>query len=205
MWYVHPTPEHKRRAIEKFETFRQEAARFSTLTRSAESNRRPAVRKPLRCLKIVHSLSRRGSAPSSTGVWLKTHPSVREVARRSHRQPRATEIDRLIHRRLHGRGSDGGHERLAGLDGAHAGVGGEGKVVDGAVGTLSRQNELLILETPGPVRQFVLAGGQKVIELEQRRDLLGQRLRISGKLHPTHANKSPGLTVERWMPVSQPE
>lgn len=80
-----------------------------------------------------------------------------------------------------------------------------GEIEITAVGTLARQNQLLILETPGPVQQFALAGGEKFIELEQRRDLLGQRLRISGTLNPSHADKPPGLTVERWMTVGKPQ
>lgn len=80
-----------------------------------------------------------------------------------------------------------------------------GEVEITAVGILSRQDELLILEIPGSVRQFILAGGQKVIELQQRHDLLAQRLRISGKLHPSHADKPPGLTVERWVLMRQPD
>ncbi len=67
-----------------------------------------------------------------------------------------------------------------------------------AVGTLSRQDNLLLLELSGAVRKFVLAGGAKAEELEERAELLGKRLRVTGKLHPSHADRLPGLTVERW-------
>ncbi len=70
-----------------------------------------------------------------------------------------------------------------------------------AVGLLTRKDGLLLLEMPDSVRQFVLAGGAKAEELTGRRDLLGKRLRLSGRLHPSHADRPPGLTVERWTPV----
>ncbi|MFB3140089.1 MAG: helix-hairpin-helix domain-containing protein, partial [Candidatus Acidiferrales bacterium] len=46
--------------------------------------------------------------------------------------------------------------------------------------------------------KFVLTGGAKAEELEGRAELLGKRLRVTGKLHPSHADRPPGLTVERW-------
>ncbi len=75
---------------------------------------------------------------------------------------------------------------------------GAGEIELTAVGTLSRQDELLLLELSGAVRKFVLAGGAKAEELEGRAGLLGKRLRVTGKLHPSHADRPPGLTVERW-------
>ena len=67
-----------------------------------------------------------------------------------------------------------------------------------AVGTLGKQEDFLLLELSGAVRKFVLAGGAKAEELEGRAELLGKRLRVTGKLHPSHADRPPGLTVERW-------
>ena len=67
-----------------------------------------------------------------------------------------------------------------------------------AVGRLSKEGEFLALQMVGPVEKFVLAGGAKVDELSQRRELLGQRIRVTGTLHPSHADKPPGLTVETW-------
>ena len=78
---------------------------------------------------------------------------------------------------------------------------GAGEIELTAVGTLSRQDDLLLLELSGAVRKFVLAGGAKAEELEGRAELLGQRLRGTGKLHPSHADRPPGLTVERWAHV----
>ncbi len=74
-----------------------------------------------------------------------------------------------------------------------------------AAGTLTLEDELLLLVMPGRPRQFVLAGGAKIDEIRKRRDLLGKRLRVSGKLHPSHADKPPGLSVERWTSVDQSE
>ena len=67
-----------------------------------------------------------------------------------------------------------------------------------AGGVLARKNDLLLLEMSGQVRQLVLAGGTKEKELRARADLLGKRLRVSGKLHPSHADRPPGITVELW-------
>lgn len=78
-----------------------------------------------------------------------------------------------------------------------------GEVELTAVGTLRRKNGLLVLEMSGPVRQLVLDGGAKTAELKQRRDLLGQRVRVTGKLHPFHADKPAGLQVNRWGLVGQ--
>lgn len=72
-----------------------------------------------------------------------------------------------------------------------------GEIQVTAVGILRDKNTLL-LEMPGPPSQFLLAGGAKADELRGRRDLLGKRVRINGKLHPSHAERVPGLTVEQW-------
>src|SRR5262249_45591269 len=58
--------------------------------------------------------------------------------------------------------------------------------------------DLLLLKMAGPVPQFVLAGGAKAEELKGRSDLPDNRLRVTGRLHPSHADRPPGLTVERW-------
>ncbi|MFQ5696195.1 MAG: heavy-metal-associated domain-containing protein [Terriglobia bacterium] len=73
-----------------------------------------------------------------------------------------------------------------------------------AVGTLNARGELLLLETGAPTRAFALAGGEKADELGQRGDLRGQRVRVTGKLHPSHADRPPGLTVERWEAAPRP-
>ena len=67
-----------------------------------------------------------------------------------------------------------------------------------AVGILTRKDNSLQLAMPGLVKALVLAGGAKEDELAARRDLLGQRLEVKGRLHPLHADRPPGLTVEQW-------
>jgi hypothetical protein len=71
-----------------------------------------------------------------------------------------------------------------------------------AVGTLVEKDGLLVLEMAGPLAQFVLADGAREEDLKQRHDLRGQRLRVTGKLHPSHADQPPGLTVERFEPLA---
>lgn len=73
-----------------------------------------------------------------------------------------------------------------------------GDIEVSAAGILRLKGDFLQLEMSGRVKEFVLAGGAKVDELEKRSDLLGQRLRVTGKLHPFHADKPPGLTVDAW-------
>jgi hypothetical protein len=67
-----------------------------------------------------------------------------------------------------------------------------------ATGSLVVKGDLLVLEMQGPVKQFVLAGGPLAKELKQQSALQGKRVRVTGKLHPSHADKPPGLTVERF-------
>lgn len=77
-----------------------------------------------------------------------------------------------------------------------------GEIEITGLGTLSKENGLLLLRMVGPVPRFVLAGGGKAEELEKRADLLGKRVRVRGTLHPYHADQPPGLTVERWTVLS---
>ncbi len=72
-----------------------------------------------------------------------------------------------------------------------------------AVGTLARENDFVLLEMPGPVRKFVLAGGAKSDQLNKRSDFRKRRLRVIGKLHPYHADRPPGLTVESFETLSK--
>ncbi len=65
-------------------------------------------------------------------------------------------------------------------------------------GKLVREGDFLRLKTTGPVPEFVLASGAKADELSGRADLLGKRVRVTGKLHPAHAEKPPGITVDAF-------
>ncbi len=78
-----------------------------------------------------------------------------------------------------------------------------GEVDVTAVGTLTSKKGWLLLAMPGLVREFVLVGGAKADELKEREDLLRQRLQVKGKLHPSHADRPPGLTVEQWRLADQ--
>ena len=78
-----------------------------------------------------------------------------------------------------------------------------GEIEVTATGTLARENGLLRLKMLGPVQQFVLAGGAKVEELNNRSDLLGKRVQVTGKLHPSHADQPPGLTVDSFVVLSK--
>lgn len=73
-----------------------------------------------------------------------------------------------------------------------------------AAGTLAAKGDLLQLELSGPLPRLVLAGGAQTEELKKRSDLLGQRVRVTGKLHPSHADQPPGLTVVRWERAPNP-
>ncbi len=70
-----------------------------------------------------------------------------------------------------------------------------------AEGTLAKGKESLELSIPGPKFTFVLAGGAQADSLTKRADLIGQKIRLTGKLHPSHADRPPGLTVEDFRPV----
>ena len=71
-------------------------------------------------------------------------------------------------------------------------------VVDG---TLVERKDLRELDVPGLKRPFLLAGGAQAEALRKRADLLGKKLRVTGKLHPSHADLPPGLTVENFQPA----
>lgn len=69
-------------------------------------------------------------------------------------------------------------------------------------GTLVRRktagNESLELEVPGLNHPFMLAGGPQGDALQKRTDLIGKKIRVTGSVHPSHANLPPGLTVESF-------
>jgi len=65
-------------------------------------------------------------------------------------------------------------------------------------GTMSQRQGFLELKVPGLVRPFVLSGGKRVDELRNEMDLLGKNMRIVGLLHPSNADRPPGLTVESF-------
>jgi len=72
------------------------------------------------------------------------------------------------------------------------------EVVVTADGTLTKGEEFLKLDVPGLNHSFVLAGGAQTGALSKRADLVGKKIRVTGKLHPSHAESPPGLTVESF-------
>ncbi|MBI3952191.1 MAG: heavy-metal-associated domain-containing protein [Acidobacteria bacterium] len=72
------------------------------------------------------------------------------------------------------------------------------EVVVTANGTLVKGGEFPELDVPGLNHPFVLAGGAQAATLRKRTDLVGKRIRVTGKLHPSHADRPPGLTVENF-------
>jgi hypothetical protein len=76
-----------------------------------------------------------------------------------------------------------------------------GEIKVTVVGTLVSKAGMLLLQMPGVFAEFVLAGGVRADELKKRHDLLQKKLRVTGNLHPSHADRPPGLTVERWLPT----
>jgi hypothetical protein len=68
-------------------------------------------------------------------------------------------------------------------------------------GTLVQGKGLLELYVPGLNHPFVLAGGPQEDALRKRADLMGKKIRLTGKLHPSHGDLPPGLTVESFQPV----
>lgn len=68
-------------------------------------------------------------------------------------------------------------------------------------GSLRRGEDRLELDVPGLKHIFVLAGGAKEEALKKRADLVGKKIRLTGKLHPSHAGLPPGLSVEDFQPA----
>ena len=76
------------------------------------------------------------------------------------------------------------------------------EVVVTADGILVKGKESLELNIAGIKHSFVLAGGAQADALKKRVDLVGKKVRVTGKLHPSHADLPPGLTVETFQPGS---
>ncbi len=72
-----------------------------------------------------------------------------------------------------------------------------------ADGVLVQRKEFLELNIPGIRHSFLLAEGAQAGSLKKRADLLGKKIRVTGKLHPSHGDLVPGLTVEDFQPAPQ--
>ncbi len=75
------------------------------------------------------------------------------------------------------------------------------EVIVTADGTLAKWKDFLELDVLGLRRPFVLASGAQEEALKKRTDLLGKKIRVTGKLHGSHADQPPGLTVENFQPA----
>ncbi len=73
-----------------------------------------------------------------------------------------------------------------------------------AVGVVTKEGERLAVELSGGPAKLVLSGGAKLSELERRNELLGHRVRVTGKLLVSAEMKHPGLSVENWEEVRSP-
>lgn len=77
------------------------------------------------------------------------------------------------------------------------------EVVVTAKGTLAKRQSSLELEVPGLKRPFVLAGGAEADALAKRVELIGRKVRLTGKLKVSGANLPPTLTVENFELVAE--
>jgi len=76
------------------------------------------------------------------------------------------------------------------------------EVVATMAGTLAQSKDRLELNVPGLNHPFVLAGGPQEDALKRRADLVGKKIRLTGKLHLSHGDLPPGFTVESFEPIT---
>jgi len=67
-----------------------------------------------------------------------------------------------------------------------------------ADGTLAGTKGVLMLNVPGLAHPFLLVHGPQFASLKGQSDLLGKRVRITGKLAPAQAGRPPSLSVEAF-------
>ncbi len=72
-----------------------------------------------------------------------------------------------------------------------------------ADGVLVQGKEFLELNISGIKHPFLLAVGAQADSLKKRADLVGKKIRVTGKLHPSHGDLVPGLTVEDFQRAPQ--
>ena len=65
-------------------------------------------------------------------------------------------------------------------------------------GRLEKEGEWLALRVPGLRHIFFLEGGPGFAELKAATTFLNKTIRVSGKLHGSHADRAPGMTVEKF-------
>lgn len=67
-----------------------------------------------------------------------------------------------------------------------------------ATGRLEQEGSALLLSVPGLRQPFRLSGGEQWSRLEQRTELLGKPVKITGKLQPAKGKAPPGMSVESF-------
>ncbi len=67
-----------------------------------------------------------------------------------------------------------------------------------AKGKLERERDRLALKVPGLRHVFYLEGGPLLNDLKGAGMLLSKTIQVSGKLHASHGNRPPGMTVENF-------
>lgn len=75
---------------------------------------------------------------------------------------------------------------------------GPGEIRLKARGVLAVHSDLLALRLPSAPGLLVLAGGERFDELEESGLPIGSRVLVEGKMHPSHADRPPGMEVQRW-------
>ena len=75
---------------------------------------------------------------------------------------------------------------------------GAGRISLEARGTLSSWEGLPALALPGSPSLLILGGGAESESLSHSDLPVGTGLRVEGEMHPSHADKPAGMTVEAW-------
>ncbi len=70
-----------------------------------------------------------------------------------------------------------------------------------ADGTLMEKTGGLLLTVPGRSQPFLLTGGAKAGALAKRGDLLGKKIRVTGKLRGISPSLPSELTIEDFQPL----
>lgn len=70
-----------------------------------------------------------------------------------------------------------------------------------ARGRLQKEKNRLALHVPGIAHVFYIEGGAAWNELRGRPELLDTMVQVSGRLHGSHEDQPPGMTVEKFEAV----
>ncbi len=71
-----------------------------------------------------------------------------------------------------------------------------------ARGAVEKQEGWFVLRIPGVRHVFYLEGGAHIGDLKSATALLGKTIQVTGKLHGSHGERPPGMTVEEYAPVA---